>query len=198
MKKAASKKTSPKKKTPTVKFLANEKWKEIELKKGTSTKRYAVSDKGRIVSFKEKMEDGYILRPRLTQGYPSITIGRESTRQNYYIHRLVAEYFCRQANDSYNFVIHSDHKKENNKASNLKWVKHDVQIQHALKDPNVLIRMNPEEGPKLNAVKVKQIKVALFKSKTQPTLKALAKKFKVSDMQIHRIKTGENWSHVKV
>jgi hypothetical protein len=27
-------------------------------------------------------------------------------------------------------------------------------------------------------------------------LKALAKKFHVSDMQIHRIKTGENWSHV--
>ncbi len=57
MKKAASKKTALKKKAPAVKFLANEKWKEIKLKKGTSTKRYAVSDKGRIVSFKEKMEE---------------------------------------------------------------------------------------------------------------------------------------------
>ena len=192
------KKAPLKKKPAAVKFLAGEKWKEIKLKKGTSTKRYAVSDKGRIVSFKEKLEEGYVLRPRLTQGYPSITIGRESTRQNYYIHRLVAEYFCKQANPSHNFVIHSDHKKENNKATNLKWVKHEIQIQHALKDPNVLIRMNPEEGPKLTSDKVKQIKIALFKSKKQPTLKALAKKFKVSDMQIHRIKTGENWSHVKI
>ena len=183
---------------PKLKFLAAERWKELKLKRGTTTKRYAVSDKGRIVSFKTKIDEGYVLKPRLTQGYPSITIGREDTRQNYYIHRLVAEYFCKQPSAKYNFVIHVDHKKENNKATNLKWVQHDLQIEHAKKDPNVLIRMNPEEGPKLTADKVKLIKVALFKSKKQPTLKALAKKFRVSDMQIHRIKTGENWSHVKV
>jgi methylphosphotriester-DNA--protein-cysteine methyltransferase len=61
-----------------------------------------------------------------------------------------------------------------------------------------LQRLNPDEGPKLTVDKVKQIKVALFKSKKQPTLKALAKRFRVSDMQIHRIKIGENWAHVKV
>src|SRR6478752_3716858 len=105
---------------PKLKFLAAERWKELKLKRGTTTKRYAVSDKGRIVSFKTKIEEGYILKPRLTQGYPSITIGREDTRQNYYIHRLVAEYFCKQTNPKYNFVIHVDHKKENNKATNLK------------------------------------------------------------------------------
>lgn len=181
-----------------LKLLAGERWKELKLKKGTTTKRYAVSDKGRIVSFKTKIESGYLLKPRLTQGYPSITIGREDTRQNYYIHRLVAEYFCKQSSAKYNFVIHVDHKKENNKASNLKWVKHEDQIEHAKKDPNVLLRMNPDEGPKLTADKVKMIKVALFKSKKQPTLKALAKKYRVSDMQIHRIKIGENWGHVKV
>lgn len=185
-------------KEPQLKLLAGETWKELKLKKGTTTKRYAVSDKGRIVSFKTKLNEGYILKPRLTQGYPSITIGREETRQNYYIHRLVAEYFCKQSSGNNNFVIHLDHKKENNKAKNLKWVNHDDQIKHALKDPNVLVRMNPEEGPKLTADKVKLIKTALFKSKKQPTLKALAKKYRVSDMQIHRIKTGENWGHVKV
>jgi hypothetical protein len=181
-----------------LKFLAGERWKELSLKKGTTTKRYAVSDKGRMVSFKAKLEDGYLLKPRLTQGYPSITIGRESTRQNYYIHRLVAEHFCKQASQKHNFVIHVDHRKENNKAANLKWVRHDNQIEHAKKDPNVLVRMNPDEGPKLTSGKVKRIKIALFKSKSQPTLKALARMFKVSDMQIHRIKTGENWGHVKV
>lgn len=185
-------------KEPKLKLLTGESWKELKLKKGTTTKRYAVSDKGRIVSFKSKLDDGYVLKPRLTQGYPSITIGREETRQNYYIHRLVAEYFCKPGASDANFVIHVDHKKENNKANNLKWVKHDEQIKHALKDPNVLVRMSPDEGPKLTADKVKSIKVALFKSKKQPTLKALAKKFRVSDMQIHRIKTGENWGHIKV
>jgi hypothetical protein len=180
-----------------VKSLAGERWKELELKKGVTTKRYAISNRGRIVSFKTKIEEGYILRPRLTQGYPSVTIGREANRQNYYLHRLVAAYFSKQSSTKHNFVIHLDHKKENNKAENLKWVKHEDQIAHALKDPNVLMRQNPEEGPKLNAAKVRQIKRAL-KAKKQPTLKALAKQFKVSDMQIHRIKTGENWSHITV
>ncbi|MFZ6011498.1 MAG: NUMOD4 domain-containing protein [Bacteroidota bacterium] len=182
---------------PTVKLLAGERWKELRLKKGITTKRYAISSRGRIVSFKTKIEEGYVLRPRLTQGYPSVTIGREANRQNYYLHRLVAEYFTKKPSIKHNFVIHLDHVKENNKANNLKWVKHETQIEHALKDPNVLIRQNPEEGPKLNAVKVRQIKRAL-QSKKQPTLKALAKQFKVSDMQIHRIKTGENWSHISV
>lgn len=186
-----------KSKNSSIKFLNGERWKELELKKGVTTKRYAISNRGRIVSFKTKIEEGYILRPRLTQGYPSVTIGREANRQNYYLHRLVAEYFTRQSTPKHSFVIHLDHSKENNEASNLKWVKHEDQIAHALKDPNVLQRQNPDEGPKLTVAKVKQIKRAL-KAKETPTLKALAKQFKVSDMQIHRIKTGENWSHVSV
>ncbi|HEY3402424.1 MAG TPA: NUMOD4 domain-containing protein [Ohtaekwangia sp.] len=185
-------------KAPQIKSLNGEIWKELKLKNGISTKQYAVSNKGRLVSFKTHIEEGYQLQPRFTQGYPSITIGRKATRQNHYLHRLVAEYFCKRANANHNFVIHLDHKKENNKASNLRWVKHEVQIEHAKKDPNVLIRMEPKEGPKLTIDKVKRIKLALFRSKKQPTLKALAKQFKVSDMQIHRIKIGENWSHVKI
>jgi hypothetical protein len=185
------------KKSNSVKTLAGERWKELALKKGVTTKRYAISNRGRIVSFKSKIEEGYILRPRLTQGYPSVTIGREANRQNYYLHRLVAEYFSKKPSAKHNFVIHLDHKKENNNAGNLRWVKHETQIEHALKDPNVLQRQNPDEGPKLNASKVRLIKRAL-NSKKQPTLKTLAKQFRVSDMQIHRIKTGENWSHVTV
>jgi hypothetical protein len=185
------------KKKSTIKFLSGERWKELELKKGVTTKRYAISNYGRIVSFKDKIDEGYLLRPRLTQGYPSVTIGRESNRQNYYLHRLVAEYFTRKPTIKHGFVIHLDHVKENNKSQNLKWVTHEVQIGHALSDPNVVLRQNPAEGPKLNVQKVRQIKRAL-KAKNQPTLKALAKQFKVSDMQIHRIKTGENWSHVTV
>lgn len=183
-------------KNNSIKTLSGERWKELSLKKGVSTKRYAISNLGRIVSFKTKMEDGYLLQPRLTQGYPSVTIGRAENRQNHYLHRLVAEYFTKKPSAKHTFVIHLDHKKENNKANNLRWVRHEDQITHALKDPNVLSRQNPDEGPKLNVAKVKQIKKAL-KAKSQPTLKALARQFRVSDMQIHRIKTGENWSHVK-
>jgi hypothetical protein len=181
-----------------IKTLSGERWKELKLKKGTSRKRYAISNMGRLVSFQDKIEDGYVLRHGRTQGYPSVSIGKIGKRQNFYIHRLVAEYFAPKGSDKNTFVIHLDHKKENNKSKNLKWVSQENQIKHAMKDPNVIARLNSDEGKKLNIDKVRQIKVALFKSKKQPTLKSLAKRFKVSDMQIHRIKTGENWSRVKV
>src|SRR6478609_540114 len=109
------------KKKTTIKPLTGERWKELELKKGVTTKCYAISSRGRIVSFKTKIEEGYLLRPRLTQGYPSVTIGREANRQNYYLHRLVAEYFTKKPSAKHTFVIHLDHVKENNKAANLKW-----------------------------------------------------------------------------
>ena len=47
---------------------------------------------------------------------------------------------------------------------------------------------------KLTVEKVSRIKKLL---RTGESLKDIAKKYKVSDMQIHRIKTGENWKHVK-
>jgi hypothetical protein len=178
-----------------IKVAKSEVWKELDLKKGVTRKRYAISNHGRIASFKTRIEEGYILKPRLTQGYPSVTVGRESNRQNYYLHRLVAKYFTRQLTVEHNYVIHIDHSKENNKAENLRWVKHEQQIRHALHDPKVLKRQSPDIGHKLNVAKVKQIKLALS-LKNSPTLKVLAKQFKVSDMQIHRIKTGENWSHI--
>jgi hypothetical protein len=186
------------KKQSKIKSLSGERWKDLKLKKGTSRKKYAISNKGRLVSFQDKMEDGYVLRHGRTQGYPSVSIGKIGKRQNFYIHRLVAEYFASRKSLKHSFVIHLDHKKENNISGNLKWVTQEEQIKHAMKDPNVIARLNSDEGKKLNIDKVKQIKIALFKSKKQPTLKSLAKKYKVSDMQIHRIKTGENWSRVKV
>src|SRR3546814_10466575 len=47
---------------------------------------------------------------------------------------------------NHNFVIHIDHIKDNNSSENLKWVRHETQIEHALSDPNVLVRQNPAEA----------------------------------------------------
>jgi len=185
-------------KRPALKVAKGEHWKELKLKVGKHRKHYAISDHGRIASYKESLENGYLLKARPTQGYPSVTVTSAAGKHNLYIHRLVAEYFCVLKSSKHRFVLHKDHKKENNKALNLLWATQEQQIAHARKDPNVLKHISPEKGPKLNAEKVKQIKVELFKTKVQPTLKRLAKKYKVSDMQIHRIKTGENWSHVKI
>ncbi len=185
-------------KRPPLKLLKGEQWKEIKLKQGKNQKQYAISNTGRIASYRTKLQEGQLLKSRPTQGYPSVTITSSDGKQNLYIHRIVAEYFCKGKSKQRKFVLHKDHKKDNNKASNLIWASQEEQIEHARKDPNVLKHISPLKGPKLTAERVKQIKIELFKSKTTPTLKKLAKKYKVSDMQIHRIKIGENWSHVKI
>jgi DNA invertase Pin-like site-specific DNA recombinase len=51
---------------------------------------------------------------------------------------------------------------------------------------------------KLNAVRVKEIKRMLNDKKKNYTLRKIATKFRISDMQVYRIKSGANWSQVKV
>jgi hypothetical protein len=182
---------SPKK----LKFLSGEKWKELPTKKGAVRKRYAISNLGRIVSFIEKMDEGTLLKTSLTQRFPSVTLKISGKSQVYYIHRLVAEHFVRRPSSRHRFVIHLDHVKENNRAKNLKWVTHEDQIEHAKKDPVFSVENRTREY-KLNESKVKQIKKKLKAGKTP--MKVLAKQFGVTEMQLYRIKSGENWGHVKI
>jgi len=183
------------KSSKSIKFFASEKWKELPIKKGATQKRYAISNYGRIASFTDKIAEGTILKTRLTQRYPSITIKIAGKNINYYIHRLVATHFSKKPSPRHNFVIHLNHKKEDNKAGNLKWVTHALQIEHAKKDPAFLAQLKPTEGKKLNADKVKVIKQKIREGRTR--MKDLARRFKISEMQLYRIKSGENWSHVK-
>ena len=104
--------------------------------------------------------------------------------------------FCNRPSKKHSFVIHLDHKKENNKSKNLKWVTHPTQIEHAKKDPAFLAQLKPTVGKKLNASKVMMIKKKLKAGKT--TMKVLAKQYGISEMQLYRIKSGENWSHIKI
>ena len=67
----------------------------------------------------------------------------------------------------------------------------------AVKRARKKMRENPGEGnnTKLTVEKVKQIKHLLKENKT---LKSIAAKYKVSDMQVYRIKIGENWKMVTI
>lgn len=58
------------------------------------------------------------------------------------------------------------------------------------------MRENPGTGSatKLTIANVKKIRNLIAAGKT---LKEIARTFGVSDMQIHRIKTGENWGNLK-
>jgi hypothetical protein len=78
-------------------------------------------------------------------------------------------------------------------------------LEHSKNSPHVkkafekLIQHNiKSDGRKLTVTKVIHIKKLLAKPNRTTRLKMIAKQFGVSEMQISRIKSGENWSHIKV
>ena len=114
---------------------------------------------------------------------------------------MVAKYFCKKASKKQDFVIHIDHDKLNNHFTNLRWATMEEVGLHWITNPNVIAakerRKLDKTGKysKLNHSNVVAIKKLLAKGKT---LKEIATKYGVSDMQIYRIKTGENWSHITI
>ncbi|MFT3910517.1 MAG: NUMOD4 domain-containing protein [Ferruginibacter sp.] len=128
----------------------------------------------------------------------------EKNRTIYYhslIHRLVATYFLRKPSASQTIVAHLDYNKLNNKVSNLKWMTADENYLHQQSSPYVIaekkLRENKSGGhsiTKLNVKKVMLLKKLLNQNKP---VRQLAKKFKVTDTQIIRIRKGENWGGVK-
>lgn len=181
-----------------IKFLSKEKWVTLKGFYGKGGQRYAISTAGRAVSYLDNIEDGHLLKQGLVQKYPALSIRKNGKGVTFLMHRLLANHFLKKPSVKHRYVIHLDHKKENNNVKNLKWVTQEELNKHLKSDPAVINRRKSDQGHILTADKVRQIKVKLFNSKKQPTLKALAKRFGVSDMQIFRIKTGENWSHVKI
>ena len=187
----------------SIKMFPNEVWKDLpeHETKGAVWYKYAISSHGRIIKYNKRLADGFVLKLSRQANYP---IWRKKLNDQYFtalVHRLVAQHFLPKPRGKQQFIIHLDHNYENNKYTNLKWATQDEVSAHNMKNPRVKAAIkrrkdNPTiKGAKLDIKKVKVIKQML---KEKKTLKAIAKKFGVSDMQIHRIKTKENWAHVKL
>lgn len=177
---------------PKLKFYSNEKVLELPFGKTPSGLRYALTNYGRVISYADSIDEGNFLKPSLIRGYPALSFTKKNGRQTFLIHRLVAEYFLRKPSVQHRFVIHLNHKKEDNYVNNLKWATAEEKNKASVKNR----KQNESGNYKLTAGRVRLIKKKMLDGNTR--LKIIAKQFGVSDMQIHRIKTGENWGHVKV
>lgn len=184
-----------------IKFYRGEKWMTIPGKKTPYGERYAISNNGRLVKYKHWINSGSALKLSRQQGYPIWRYKDEGEYRHMLLHKIVAKYFLAKPGKLQKFVIHLDYDKENNHARNLKWVTQEELTNHSLKSPAVIkarkkALKNIGTGYiiKLTDTKVRAIKALLKKGKT---LKEIAVKYGVSDMQIYRIKTGENWKHIK-
>lgn len=186
-----------------IKKVAGELWKPLQFPGWKELrKKYAVSNQGRVASFLTDIyEDGQLLSGSLTTGYRSLNLHRPNNKGTLYIHREIARIFCKKTSPKQQYVIHVNYNKTDNKASNLKWATLSEVGSHQQKSPAKIaykkLQANRSSGLKLNATQVSAIKKAIADPKRKLTFKQLAEKYKVSEMTLYRIKSGENWSRVK-
>lgn len=110
-------------------------WKDIKGYEGY----YQVSNLGRVKSLERSIQksDGKlqrvkqkILKQRVTTaGYNQVPLYKDGKSNAFYVHRLVATYFCEKNNNG-RYVNHIDNNPLNNTFCNLEWCKHMENIQH--------------------------------------------------------------------
>lgn len=171
--------------------------------------RYAVSNRGRIMSFKEEFKDGTLIKGSTMNGfrmirYKKVVNGKTINLQNY-VYKLVAENFLPTAKEGHVHVIHIDHDLSNDQFNNLKWVTSEQRMDHYKSNPNVIAgrkkmleQRKRSDGHKLTLTQVIRLKKMILDPNRKTRLKILAKQFGISEMQLFRIKSGENWGHIKV
>ncbi|RTL58328.1 MAG: hypothetical protein EKK37_08290 [Sphingobacteriales bacterium] len=169
-------------------------------------KKYAVSNHGRAASYdKEVSIDGKILNGSLTTGYRTLNLHRPNNKGTIYIHREVAKLFCKKKSPRHKYVIHLNHKKLDNSTKNLQWATLEEMAAHQQSSPEKIaykvqqrIKASTSKGLKLTPTQVKTIKKIISDPQRKITYKQLAHKYKVSEMTLYRIRSGENWSLVNI
>lgn len=182
---------------------AGETWKQLKIGGHTNSRRkYAVSSAGRAASYtKDLYEDGKILKGSLTSGYRTLNLHLDGGNGTIYLHREIAKLFCKKKSPKHKYVIHINHRKEDNSHTNLKWTSLEEMSEHQQNSPHKVaykkVQASKTVGLKLTAAKVKSIKDAINNPKRKLTYRQMAEKYNVSEMTLFRIKSGENWGHVK-
>jgi transposase len=185
-----------------IKKQAGESWKSLQFPGWKELRRkYAVSSHGRVASYTSDVtEDGKILNGSLTTGYRSLNLHRPNSKGTIYIHREVAKLFGKKASPKHRYVVHVNHNKLDNRASNLKWATQEEVAKHQQKSPAKIaykkVQASRTVGLKLNANQVRSIRKTLDDPSRKVTYKRLAEKYGVSEMTLYRIRSGENWKRV--
>jgi predicted DNA binding protein len=192
-----------------LKLYPGEVFKEIQLEDKLSL-HYAISNYARIISYADSMDNGRLLKGGVLKGYKQFryAIRANNVRiktKHFFVHKLVANYFVPKNSEDQDVIIHLDHNRSNDFAGNLKWVTKAEATAHHKKSPAViearkkLIEHNiKSDGHKLTETQVIYLKKKLLSPNRKTRLKIIAKQFGVSEMTLHRIRTGENWGHIKV
>ena len=121
------------------------------------------------------------------------------SKYSQWIHKAMAEAFIENPENK-KFVIHLDHDKLNNSIANLEWANQEEVTEHNKDNPNVISFR--EEGrrtyTKISEGRAKLLKKRLLDPNRKTRIKILAKQYGLSEMQLWRIKSGENWGDLEI
>ena len=169
---------------------------ELYAKRRETIKKNNVSESEKLTQLIEKKKSQ--LSKKLERNLKKRTINH-----HFMIHRLVAAYFLPAPQPDQTIVAHMDYDKLNNNVTNLKWMNQEEHSLHQSKNPKVIAekkwrkykRKPRAKGMKLTSSQVIHIKLQLRRKKPA---KQIARQFGISEMQVWRIKSGENWSSIKI
>jgi len=174
-----------------LKKINDEQWKEIP----GSDRKYYISNYGRIRSFFLDEKNGKILKPVSIKGFMSVNLKIDGKAKTYYVHKLTAEVFVPKTANEQIVVTHCDGNAQNNYFKNLQWQTKEEHFQHVtqkLKEINL-----GRKGRVINS-KLQPNDIAVLKAMLEKGVKqnVIAKLFSISEMQVSRIKRGENWGDI--
>jgi hypothetical protein len=185
-------------------FYNKEEFKDLNLGDELQLK-YAISNYGRLISYTDDKRQGRVLNGCRVEGYKifryRIRIDGVVHRRAILFHRMVAENFLVKPSEENIFVIHLDFDKLNNVAENLRFATKEEQIEHIQHSPFVIEnkkKLMTRNGQKLTITKAMVLKKRILDPNRKTRLKIIAREFGVSEMALQRMKTGENWSRIKV
>ncbi len=192
-----------------IRLYGNEIFREIETAIPLKY-RYAVSNRGRLISFTNEFRDGNVLKGSVSDGFKAFRYRRKNAAgkmiyNTFFVYKLVAEFFIPKTSEEQLYVIHLDYVRGNDSVENLKWVTYEERQEHYKRSPHVIKSMKKltehnlkADGRKLTSTRVMYLKKLLNDPNNKTRMKMLAKQFGISEMQVNRIKRGENWGHIKV
>lgn len=131
-------------------------------------------------------------------GYVKTWLSQNGKTKQITVHRLLMLTFYPIDNPQEMEVNHIDGNPSNNSLSNLEWVTHQANIQHAHKVLDAWAANGPKGETtitaKLTDEKVRQIRAL---RQAGETFVALGKRFGVSNTAIRDVIIGRSWGHVK-
>lgn len=178
-----------------LRLLQDEEWRVVP----NSNNKYWVSNYGRVKSYMINKKEGELLKQSIIKNFRFVNLTFNGKHRTVYVHKLVASVWLEKPSDNHTIVTHLDRNLKNNHFSNLKWI--------TLAESNVINatyfkekytgKKYPKErhNTKLKEQDIIQLKIMLSRGVSQAKI---AKMFCISEMQVTRIKRGENWGDVKV